>query len=182
MNAFARILSLVAAAAVVSACDELPVQPTTDAPSSAAAAPSLSTSGATPQVVEALYDLSDVFAGIICDDGTESELIALQGQVYERWQTVFTPVGDVHSVVTTMPIDVKGIGTETGEEYRVTYHDVGAWNQRETGYAGGYRSVTKFVGVDSRVEFSIITMGRLVVNANGEYVVDRHTETGECGG
>lgn len=182
MNAFARILSLVAAAVVVSACDGLPVQPTTNDLNGTAAVPSLSNSGATPEVIESLYDLSDVFAGIICDDGTESELIALQGQVYERWQTVLTPVGDVHSVFTTMPIDVKGTGTETGEEYRITYHDVGAWNQRETGYAGGYRSVTKFVGVDSKQEFSIITVGRLVVNANGEYMVDRHIEKGECGG
>jgi len=49
------------------------------------------------------------------------------------------------------------------------------------GATGSFRQTYRFVGVETKVEFSITTASHLTMNANGEYMVDRYTETGKCG-
>lgn len=182
MQSFARPLSIMATTVLLAACDGLPVQPALANDTNAQAAASLSSSNASQRdLSEDLYDLSDVYVQWTCEDGTESELIAMEGQIYERVSVLWDGASGFHAVQHVMPIGLKGVGTESGEEFRVKEQNQGAWNQSLMGATGFFRQTYRFVGVESKVEFSLTTVSHIAMNANGEYVVDRYTETGKCG-
>jgi hypothetical protein len=179
MKRIARSLSFLAVVTVLAACDASPLEPsvTSDSPRSASLSQG---NGAERFVDEALYDLSDIFAGFECADGTVSELIELEGQIYERWSAVFNPAGGYHATLHTMPIGLRGIGTESGEEYRVKEQFHVTVSQSPMGMTGTFRSKVSLVGGVPKQTFELTIKGHWTMNANGEWVVERDTLSGVC--
>lgn len=179
MKRIARSLSFLAAVTMLAACDAGPLEPAvTTAPARPA---SLSQGGGAERFVEeALYDLSDTFAGFECADGFVSELIELEGQIYERWSAVHNPAGGYRAMLHTMPIGLRGIGTESGDEYRVKEQFRATVNQSPMGMTGTFRSKVSFVGGIPTRTFELTIKGHWTMNANGEWVVERDTESAVC--
>lgn len=179
MQFIARPIAIIAATMLLPACDTNPVQPAPD-DATPQSANLKSDNGTERWVEESLYDLTDSHAQVVCEDGTESELIALEGQIYERWSAILTPSGSIHAKLQTMPIGMRGFGTVSGEEYRAKEQNHSTVNQTLMGTTGTYRSKISFVGVESKRTLEMTLKGHFTLNANGEWVVERETETAVC--
>jgi hypothetical protein len=169
------------AIAMLAACDSgnSPTAPlaTRGEPSTASLA---STGGAERVVEESLYDLSDSFTEIDCQNGQVSELVDLEGQLFERFTLLYNPSGAIHLTYHTMPVGLQGVGTVSGEEYRVKEQDQGAYTQTLMGAGGTYRQTVRLVGRTSHRSFSIVVKGHYTMNANGEIAVEREKATFAC--
>src|SRR5262245_35269590 len=129
-------IPLLVAVLAIAACDQ---SNTPTAPATAATIPTTAQSnagGAERSVDEWLYDVAGSLIGVECADGRLSELVELQGQIFERFTVVANPVGGYHTVYHTMPIGLRGIGAESGEEFRVKWNDHGSWGQTTMGLVG----------------------------------------------
>ena len=176
MLSFFRRTSLVAAVLITAACDRSDKNPTGPLPGG----PQLNTGGANRFVDERFYDLTDSFTAIECSDGRTSELVALEGQIFERFTFQFNPAGNVHIGLHTMPVGLKGVGTVSGEEYRVTEQESSAYNQTLMGSIGSYRQILKLVALRSHAKYSLISRGHYTINANGEISVVRDKLVLKC--
>ena len=173
-------IPLLVAGLAIAACDR---SSTPTAPATVAPIPTTAQSnegGAERAVDEWLYDVAGSLIGVECTDGRLSELVELQGQIFERFTVVANPAGGFHAVYHTMPIGLQGTGAESGEEFRVTWHDYGSFGQTTMGLVGTYRQVLKLVGSTSGRSFSLIVRGHYAINANGEIVVDREKLAADC--
>ena len=168
MLSFFRRTSLVAVVLIAAACDSSDKNPTGPLPASA----QLNSGGADRYIDERFYDLSDSYTAIECNDGRASELVALQGQIFERFTFQYNPGGNVHVSVHTMPVGVKGVGAESGEEYRVKEQESAVYNS-QMGAVGSYRQILKLVNLESRLKYSLVGGGHYTINANGEISVER---------
>jgi len=165
---------------VLAACD---ASGTPTAPAALAAIPTAAQSsagGAERWVDERLFDVTGSLFGVECADGRVSELVELEGQIFERFTVVANPAGGFHAVYRTMPIGLRGTGAESGEEFRVKVQDHGSFGQTTMGLVGTYRQVLKLVGQTSDREFSLIVKGHYTINANGEIVVEREKLAADC--
>ena len=178
MTSAPRRAALLAASILLAACGETPLQPTPRSPRtpSAAVAPTERT------VDERLYDLGDIptLTRIECADGSASELVRLEGMIFERTTYLKDATGAYHVTRHTMPIGVRGVGEQSGEEYRVREADQGTYNQTAMGATGSFRQTLVLVGRDSGSSFRMVFFGSYAVNANGELVVDRSELRLEC--
>jgi hypothetical protein len=138
------------------------------------------TGGAEHWVDERLFDVSGSLIGVECADGSVSELVEIQGQIYERFTVVSNPAGGFHAVYHTMPIGLTGTGAESGEEFRVKWQDHGSFGQTTMGLVGTYRQVLTLVGSTSGRSFSLIVKGHYTINANGQIVVEREKLAADC--
>jgi hypothetical protein len=177
MLSFIRRISLVAALLAVAGCDRSDNTPTGPLPVGA----QLNTGGAERFVQETFYDLTDSYTAIECDNGQASELIALEGKIFERFVFQFNPGGGVHVSIHTMPVGVRGVGVESGEEYRVQEQEHAAYNSSVMGGVGNYRQTVKIVGRTSGARYTLVGRGHYTVNANGELSAVRDTLVLECG-
>ena len=109
-----------------------------------------------------------------------SELVELEGQIFERFTVVSNPAGGFHAVYQTMPIGLKGTGADSGEEFRAKVQDHGSFGQTTIGLVGTYRQVLKLVSTTSDRSFSLIVKGHYTINANGEIVVEREKIGIDC--
>jgi hypothetical protein len=181
MSSYPRLAALLAASVLIAACGETPLQPSghrLQPPPLAQAA-----AGPTERTVEErLYDLSDIptLTMIECEDGTASELVQLEGQIYERTVYLTDATGAYHVTRHTMPIGLRGVGETSGEEYRVRQAERGTYNQTATGATGSFRQTLRLVGRESGSSFLLAFYGHYAVNANGELVVDRSELRLEC--
>ena len=181
MLSFARAVSLLSTLVVLAACDA------TDSPTAPSATPihpqlaSASQSGGSERTVdENLYDLAGSLTEIVCDNGQASEPVELEGQIYERFTVLFTPSGVFQAGYHTMPVGLRGVGTISGEEYRVTERDHGSFTQTLMGATGSYRQVISLVGRTSRRSFSLVVRGHYTITANGDIVVEREKAIFTC--
>ena len=173
-------IPLLVAMIALAACER---SDTPTAPATLGAIPTAAQSnaaGAERSVAEWLYDVAGSLIGVECTDGRLSELVELQGQIFERFTVVSNPAGGYHTVYHTMPIGLRGTGVESGEEFRVKWNDHGSWGQTTMGLVGTYRQVLKLVGDASGRSFSLIVRGHYTINANGEIVVDREKLAADC--
>lgn len=173
-------IPLLVAALAIAACDR---SSTPTAPATAAGIPTTAQAnagGAERSVDEWLYDVAGSLIGVECADGRLSELVELQGQIFERFTVVANPAGGYHTVYHTMPIGLQGTGVESGEVFRVKWNDHGSWGQTTMGLVGTYRQVLKLVGSTSGRDFSLIVRGHYRINANGEIAVDREKLAADC--
>ena len=177
MLSFTRRISLVAALLAVAACDRSDNSPTGPLP----AASQLNASGADRYVEEHFYDLTDSYTAIECENGQASELIKLEGQIFERFVFQFNPGGSVHVSIHTMPVGVKGVGADSGEEYRVKEQEHASYNNSVMGGVGNYRQTVKIVGRTSGARYTLVGRGHYTVNANGELTAVRDTLELQCG-
>jgi hypothetical protein len=169
------------ALAALAACD--PAASPTAPPATRAAplAASLSSSnGAERSVEESLYDLTGSSTQIECENGQSSELVALEGQIFERFAVIYNPSGSFHTTYHTMPVGLKGVGAVSGEEYRVKEQDHGSFGQTLTGLVGSYRQILRLEGRTSGRSFSMVVRGHYTINANGELTVEREKAIFSC--
>lgn len=169
MLSFFRRTSLVAAVLIAAACDRSDKNPTGPLP----VGPQLDAGGTDRFVQETLYDLTDSYTAVECSDGRSSELVALEGQIFERFTFQFNPTGNVHVGIHSMPVGLRGVGTVSGEQYRVKEQESGVYNQNQMGAIGSYRQVVKLVALGSHSKYSLVGGGHYTINANGEITVER---------
>jgi hypothetical protein len=179
LSPLTRIPLLVAVIALA-ACEQTDT-PTAPAPVATIPAVAQSnTGGADRWVDERLFDVTGSLFGVECADGNVSELVGLQGQIFERFTVVSNPAGGFNTVYHVMPVGLTGIGAESGEEFRVKLNEHGSWGQTTIGLVGSYRQVLKLVSKTSDRSFSLIVRGHYTINANGEIIVDREKLAADC--
>lgn len=179
LSSTTRIPLLVAVLALA-ACERSDT-PTAPAPVATIPTTAQSTAGGAERWVdERLFDVTGSFFGVECADGRLSELVELQGQIFERFTVVSNPAGGFHAVYHAMPVGLKGIGAKSGEEFRVKVQDHGSFGQTTMGLVGTYRQVLELVSTTSDRSFSLIVKGHYTINANGEIVVEREELAADC--
>jgi hypothetical protein len=179
MKTLARRLAVLAAGALLTACDQ-PLQPSTATPAARQGIAAATSNGADQYITEGVFDLEGTVAFISCNNGAQSDQVALEGKIYDRTTWLFDPTGAVHVTYHIMPVGMRGTSVITGEEYRVKENQTGVANQRETGYTGGFRWALSLVGTASGLSILVESQARYVVNANGELVVHRDESTITC--
>jgi hypothetical protein len=176
-DAIRRFAVLAAATAALAACDAAPTE-VQDPPLAFAAAERI--------VEESLYDLSGVqFAFACSDDGEElpidqGELIAIEGQIYEKITLLRDGKGEYHYTLHTMPVGLRGVGVESGEEFRVTERQHQVSNSLELSGSGTYRQELKMVGKDTKRTFWLVTSGFYRIDHDGNTAVTRDRERVVC--
>ena len=174
-------IPLLIAAIALAACDGS-AGPTAVPNSRAEYAPGalFSVDGAERILEESLYDMNGSYYAIECQDGQLSELVALQGQVFERFTLLYNASGGIHLGYHTMPVGLTGVGTESGEEYRVKEQEHGSFRQTLMGATGSYRQSLRLASRASARSFEMIVRGHYTVNANGELTVEREKPVIAC--
>jgi hypothetical protein len=175
MLSYTRRMSFVAIAFLLAACDQsaAPTAPRVVAPRTA--------SNAVERMQEEYISTFDgSFTQFVCEDGTESELVELFGQIYHRNSSTYNPSGAILVTSHSMPIGLRGVGTVSGQEYRVREQEHMAVSQREIGYAGTLRQVFVLTAQESMETFKLVTIAHYVVTPDGKVVVQRQTEHSEC--
>ena len=141
-----QFLVIILASAAVAACQDAPTEVATD-----------DVRFASERIAEeSVYDYTGSFTSFPCDENGdplelgEGELIALEGQVYERSMLVRSAVDDYHFTVHTMPVGFRGVGVTSGENFRVDEREQLVVNQRAHANNGAYHSTLKIVGETGR--------------------------------
>jgi hypothetical protein len=142
--------------------------------------------GAERIVLEHLYDLSDSLYSFPCSDDGEpvpeedGELIEVEGQVYERI-TLHTDGADgLHYQINTMPIGIRGVGTVSGEEFRIKESSLMVAKQRLSGLSGSFRDEFKLVGRTTHRTYRLVAKGHYVIATDGTVKISRDTLRTEC--
>ena len=137
-------------------------------------------------LTQTLYDLSEgtfVFGcsadGELLPDG-EGEPLILEGRILERFSLVTDPAGGTHYTVKTRPLNVRGIGKTSGEDFRITesVHFVG--NERLEGETLSYRQNFKLVGKETHRAFLVVASGHYLILADGTITLHRDDLRVEC--
>ncbi len=179
MLSYIRRSAPLAAVLLFAACDSQTSAPT--APASIAAIPSSVSPSVERTVEENLSDFSGVLTKFFCEDGTETELVALEGKLFTRTVVTINPAGAIVATSHSMPVGLRGVGVESGEEYRVKEQEHYSVSQRVIGYAGTLRDVFEMTGRESKRTFKLVTIAHFTINANGDVVVERERVRSECG-
>jgi hypothetical protein len=138
--------------------------------------------GAERYVYEALYDLQGSEVYVECSDGSVSEPVSLTGKIFERFTVVFDPAEGQHSVYHTMPVGLAGVGSVSGEEFRVSWRDHGVSSQTPMAMVNSYRHTLQFAGRTSGRRFGLVVQGHYTLDANGEVTVGREKLLADCEG
>ena len=117
-----------------------------------------------------------------CADGSVSEPVSLTGKIFERFAVVFDPVEGEHSVYHTMPVGLAGVGSVSGEEFRVRWRDHGVSSQTPMATVNSYTHTLQFAGRTSGRTFGLVVQGHYTINANGEVTVSREKLLAVCEG
>ena len=172
-----RILPAALLAALLAACDVTPSSPT--APAAGAFSPTALAAGAVREVEENVYDLTDSFVQIPCGD-SYTEVVQLQGQIYERFTLLWDAKGGLHASLHTMPVGMRGVGMESGAEYRIAERETGVFNATPMSENSTYTLKLNVHAPALGVRARLVIGGRYVINANGELVVEREVLRAEC--
>lgn len=179
MLSYTRPIALVTAAVLLAACDGDSADPTSPR-AAPRAVPGSHSSSVDRDYEEWVSDFEGVTTYFVCADGTESEGVALEGQLHSRNTTIATPVGSYIMTSHTLAKGLRGIGTVTGQEYRVREQDLYAVSQREVGYAGTHRLVYELTGKVSMETFKLLVVQHWVITPDGRFVVESEQVRSEC--
>ena len=179
--ALAALISIVTLAACDAATPTESSNARTFAPVTAAST-SANAPGTERIVYETLYDQEGAEVFVECTDGSVSESVVLTGKLFERFTVVIDPVEGQHSVYHTMPVGLSGVGSVSGEEFRVSWRDHGVSNGTRMAEGNSYQYRLQFTGRTSGRRFGLVVRGRYTLNANGEVTVYREKLIAECGG
>jgi len=144
------------------------------------------TGGVERTVQEALYDFSDSFYTFACSDNgellpdTDGERIDLEGYLYERITYQTDAAEGVHFRLNTMPVGLRGVGVDSGEEFRIRESEFFVASQRLTGNVGSFRQEVKLTGQDTHRTYSLVSRGHYVIGADGTIKVSRESLEREC--
>jgi hypothetical protein len=125
-------------------------------------------------------DMTGVTYQIDCGPSFQTEGVVLQGQIVYRFNVVVDGRGGVHISSGARPVGLRGVGLETGQQYRVSEHSHESWLTAPTVTMGSYRSTLTMVGVESKQRFTVVHSGLFVLNAEGELTVARGDDQVEC--
>lgn len=178
-----RALAPFAAALLLPACADSPLQPHgTPVPTPVAAAAAISR-----DVVEYVVDFEGSHFSFACTadgevtpDPEDGELVRMEGRLHVREVFTQDAAGNHHYTWHTMPVGLRGIGVTSGEEFRVTERSIGGANQTSQASTGHYRAVQRFVGLDTGRRFALVTTGHYVLDAGGQPIVTHDATTLEC--
>ena len=79
-------------------------------------------------------------------------------------------------------VGLAGVGTESGEEYRVKEQEHGSFRQTLMGATGSYRQLVRLQSRTSARSFEMVVRGHYTVNANGDLTVEREKPVVACEG
>ena len=177
-----RWMPAVLAGAMLIACDRAP----TDAPLFTAPATNATAAAADRIVEESLIDYDGVFFSFACSaDGEpleshEGELVRMQGHVYEKFTTRRDAMGGYHITLQRMPVELKGTGETSGEEFRAIERQHATYSQKLTGFNGAWRAELKLTGKETKRTFWMVSTGNYRLTAEDEVVVERDKQTIRC--
>jgi hypothetical protein len=138
---------------------------------------------ATQPVYRAVYQgawtLDGVYWGFECE-GQESELIAMTGEIRHRLQLLEDGAGGFHVTAHQLSHNVGGVGLDSGEQFRVQEMAHETFNDNGMGRLGSFTGRVTLTGRDSCRGFIYTLVGRFVINANDELVVEREAESFTC--
>ena len=179
MSSTIRWITALAAGSLLAACEQAPTA------IDSTVAPQFS-NGAEREVEANLYDMTGSAFTFACSDQgdplpiDQGEHVLLEGQIFERITTLYDGAGSIHFKINTMPVGLRGVGTTSGEEFRVRETDRYGASQKLAGGTGSYRQELKMVGKDTGRTLKLVFSGHYVISADGEIKVSRDKERMEC--
>jgi hypothetical protein len=171
-----RIPGLLLAALGMLACDGFPTDISVEPRFSAAER----------SVYESLYDMAGSYFVFACSPAgdplpiDQGELVLMEGKIFERITLLQKGNGEYQYKEHTMPVGLRGVGVDSGEEFRVTERDQLVSNQLLAGGSGMYRQELKLVGTETQRTFWMVTSGFYHINSDGEATVVRNKERIVC--
>jgi hypothetical protein len=176
MSKLKQVLVIIVTAAAHTACQEVPTETqVADAQFSS-----------NRMLFEHTYDLTGSFFRFACDENgdplpiDEGESIAVEGQVFERMMIVYNEGGyGYHFQINTMPVNLRGVGVTSGEQFRIIEREQLVANQRGDASSGSYHTTMKMVGETGRT-FWMRFGGTYRLGSDGELVRERHTASVVC--
>ncbi len=170
-----RISSLLVSAATLLACNDSAVEPVSS--------PDFAMAGAERFVEEEVYEFTGDTVQFFCvRDGEDviTEPIELWGRIRERFTVILLPSGGQHAQYQILGNNLRGIGAESGAEYKVTERSHGVTNMTTMRDGASYRSVFDVSSRELGKNMRLVYAGKYSVNANGELKVERETIKEEC--
>jgi hypothetical protein len=137
-------------------------------------------------VSELLIDLTGFHYNFSCDAQgeplpiDEGELVRLEGSLYSRVVLHDDGNGGEHFRYQTMPVGLRGVGEESGEEFRVSSRDRGNVNEQSVGQNQMWRHEIKLTSTDTGRSFWFVSTGHYRLGPDGEPRLERESETIVC--
>lgn len=131
-------------------------------------------------VSEEIYDLSGSIAMLPCGEYGRSEEVAIEGKIFAKTQWIGDGNGGLHVTSSWMPIDIRGIGLESGAEYRITERENAVFNSTDMNQTSSFKYSVKWQAPSIGARGSWVIDARFMTNANGEIVVERSGLRAEC--
>jgi hypothetical protein len=182
MKSIARTAaSLAALMLLATACSDSPVAPEA-APRAATTALRPFANGAQSEVRISTYDYEGSLVSYTCEGEEEGahELVQLAGQVIEKETWSLLPTGALHLRLTSMGSGLRGVGTETGDEYRYVDDEKIVYNATPMATTSRFASTARLINQRTKQGLTLIQHAWFVVNANGELVIERSGQTVKC--
>ena len=182
MKSIARTAaSLAALMLLATACSDSPVAPEA-APRAATTALRAFANGAQSEVRVSTYDLEGSLVSYTCEGEEEGahELVELSGQVIEKETWSWLPTGALHLRLTSMGSGLRGVGTETGDEYRYVEDEKIVYNDTPMTTTSFFGSTVRLINQRTKQGLTLIQHARFVVNANGDVTIERFGQTVRC--
>ena len=176
-----RLPALGAALLLLAACDATPVAPRptpTAAPARVTAVDN--TNDAPSRANEIVYDLEGSVVTFWCSDGRESEPVALSGRIREKTTSIGTPDGTVRFRLHAIPDGLQGVGTVTGQPYRVVEREQTWGHYAERGVVGLRRTVWTLRARDTMETYTLTYTQRFTMDENRDIVFLREWERADC--
>lgn len=148
--------------------------------------PAFSVNAAERTIEERFYDLDGIYYHFDCGPDGEplangtGELIRMEGKVYERIMLLRDGKGNYHFLMHTMPIGVRGVGVDSGEEFHAMERDHRVSNAVGLGGTGSYRQEVKLVGKRTKRTWWLVSSGSYRIDQDGNTTVSRDTERFVC--
>jgi hypothetical protein len=170
MNSIVRnALAFATVALLLAACDTSPTDVT--AVGDAARAPA--SARLERNVEEKLYDMTDSYMSARCGEDDTVELVRMEGAIYERLVWFQDGAGQYHITHHTMPVGLRGVGVDSGEEYRVAEREHATYNQLKSGFTGSYRQTLMMRGTTTGTRFYMVFRGHYVIDEENIVKVER---------
>ncbi|GLC28563.1 hypothetical protein [Roseisolibacter agri] len=173
--------ALGAALLLLAACDATPTAPrraSGTAPSRVTAADN--TNDAPSRENETVYDLEGGVVTFYCSDGRTSEPVALSGRIREKTTSIGTPDGTVRFHQLSIPDGLQGVGTVTGQPYRVVERSNIWGHYAERGVIGHQRIVWTLRARDTMETYTLTYTQHYTMDENRDLVMVREWERAAC--
>jgi hypothetical protein len=125
------------------------------------------------EVVVDTMDFTGSLQAIPCSnetDGAYTELMEMEGLIITRSQVIRDEAGGYHYSSQWMPVGLRGIGVESGAEYRIAERENINFNSSTMRDGSTFRYVIRWSAPDLGTRGTWEVMSHYTVNANGELV------------